>query len=81
LFGAFILQLLVAVWSEKTGDQQGEVQGLAGSSGAVASVSGWLLGGIAYSSLQGGLFYIAAALVFLVTLLALLAHRKIKRGV
>jgi MFS family permease len=67
--------LLVALLSEKAGDQQGEVQGLAGSSGAIASVIGLLLGGIAYSSLQGGLFYIAAALALLVTLLALFARR------
>jgi hypothetical protein len=57
------------------------VQGLAGSSGAIASVIGLLLGGMAYSSLKGGLFYVAAALALLVTLLALFAHRKINRGV
>jgi hypothetical protein len=46
---------------EKAGDQQSEVQGLADSSGAIASVIGLLLGGLAYSSLQGGLSYVAAA--------------------
>jgi hypothetical protein len=40
--------------TEKAGDQQSEVQGMAGSSGAVASVIGLLLGGMAYSSLQVG---------------------------
>jgi MFS family permease len=70
--------LIVALLSAKAGDQQGEVQGLAGSSGAIASVIGLLLGGMTYSSLQGGLFFVAAVLALGVTLLALFARRSAK---
>jgi MFS family permease len=72
--------LLVAELSDKAGEQQGAVQGLAGSTGAIASIIGLLMGGILYSSLQGWLFLISAFLVFLVTLLALHARHSGRRS-
>jgi MFS family permease len=65
--------LLVALLSAKAGEHQGAVQGLAGSTAAIASIIGLLIGGILYSSLQGWLFFLSAFLTFTVTLLALRA--------
>jgi MFS family permease len=50
---------------------QGAVQGLAGSSGAIASILGLLAGGLLYTRLQGGVFGLASATLFGVFLLAL----------
>ena len=67
--------LLVAELSERAGEQQGTVQGLAGGTGAIANIIGLLVGGILYSSLQGWLFIISGLLTFLLTLLVLYARR------
>jgi MFS family permease len=61
--------------SEKAGDHQGVVQGLAGSTGAVANILGLIAGGVLYSHLGGWLFGISAGLAFLVMLMALWARR------
>lgn len=55
----------------RTGDSgvQGAVQGLAGSSGAVASILGLVLGGALYAVVGGGVFLIAAGVTALVLLL------------
>ena len=71
-----IWPLLVAELSDRAGEQQGTVQGLAGGTGAIANIIGLLAGGILYSSLQGWLFMISALLVFLLTLLALSARHE-----
>jgi DHA1 family tetracycline resistance protein-like MFS transporter len=67
--------LIIALLSEKAGDHQGVVQGLAGSTGAVANIMGLIAGGVLYSRLGGWLFGISAGLAFLVMLMALWAQR------
>jgi DHA1 family tetracycline resistance protein-like MFS transporter len=67
--------LLVALTSAKAGKHQGAVQGLAGSTTAIASIIGLLLGGFLFDSLQGRLFVTSALLTFAVMLMALLAKR------
>jgi MFS family permease len=62
---------IVAVLSKRAGDQQGAVQGLAGSGGAVASILGLVLGGILYGFVDGWIFGLSFALVLLVVLLSL----------
>ena len=53
-----------AVLSKATGPQlQGAVQGFAQSAGAVASIAGLVVGGIAYVALQGALFGVAAVVI------------------
>ncbi len=68
--------LIVALLSEKAGDHQGVVQGLAGSTGAVANIIGLIAGGVLYSHLGVWLFAISAGLAFLVMLMALWARRR-----
>jgi MFS family permease len=67
--------LLVALTSARAGENQGAVQGLAGSTMAIASIIGLLLGGLLFDSLQGWLFVTSALLTFAVMLMALLAKR------
>ena len=67
--------LIVALLSDKAGDHQGVVQGLSGSTGAVANIVGLIAGGVLYSHLGALLFGISAGLAFLVTLMALWARR------
>ena len=67
--------LIIALLSEKGGDHQGAVQGLAGSVGAVANIIGLSAGGVLYSLLGGWLFAISAGLAFSVMLIALWAQR------
>jgi MFS transporter, DHA1 family, tetracycline resistance protein len=50
---------------------QGAVQGLAGSAGAIASILGLLVGGILYTSLESGVFVLAAVTTFGVFLFTL----------
>ena len=52
--------------AEVAGDAQGTIQGAAASASSLASVSGLVVGGALYPSLQSGLFYVAAALFALV---------------
>jgi MFS family permease len=66
--------LIIALLSEKGGDHQGAVQGLAGSVGAVANIIGLSAGGVLYSLLGGWLFAISAGLAFSVMLIALWAQ-------
>lgn len=70
-----IWPLLLALLSEKAGDHQGAAQGLAGSTGAVATIIGLLIGGFLYGPLQGWLFALAALFSFILTLMALWAGR------
>ncbi len=48
--------------AEVAGDSQGTIQGAATSASSLASISGLVAGGVLYPVLQGGLFYVAAAL-------------------
>jgi MFS family permease len=58
--------LIVALVSDKAGQHQGAVQGLAGSTGAIAAIIGLLLGGLLYAPLQGRLFVLSAVMIFVV---------------
>jgi len=51
-------------------DQQGAVQGFAGSAGSVASIIGLLAGGILFASLGPGTFLISTALILTTTAIA-----------
>ena len=51
------------------GDAQGAIQGAATSASSLASISGLVVGGVLYPFLQGGLFYVAAALFAVVLVL------------
>jgi MFS family permease len=62
--------LIVALLSKTAGDNQGAVQGVAGSIGAFASIIGLLLGGILYGYIQGWLFSLSAASILVVVVLA-----------
>jgi DHA1 family tetracycline resistance protein-like MFS transporter len=68
--------LIVSLLSDKAGSHQGAVQGLAGSTGAIAAIIGLLLGGLLYAPLQGRLFVVAAAMIALVGILTLWSKRK-----
>ena len=68
--------LIVALLSDKAGQHQGAVQGLAGSTGAVAAIIGLLLGGLLYAPLQGWLFVLSAAMIFVVGITALWSRRQ-----
>ncbi len=57
---------VVSMVSKVAGDEaQGEVQGLAGSAGSLASIIGLVLGGVAFSAIGAGTFLIAAGLAYL----------------
>lgn len=67
---------VVSILARTAGDRyQGAVQGIAGSAGAVASILGLLLGGMAYGVLGSGVFLISAGVIGLVFVLALVACR------
>jgi hypothetical protein len=68
--------LLVALLSDKAGQHQGAVQGLAGSTGAIAAIMGLLLGGVLYAPLQGWLFVLSAMMIFVVGIMALWSRRQ-----
>ncbi len=55
--------------AEVAGDAQGTIQGAATSASSLASISGLVVGGVLYPALQGGLFYVAAALFAVVLVL------------
>ena len=58
---------LMAIISVSTDREvQGAVQGLASSSGAVASVAGFLVGGLLYGVLGSSVFVLSAVITFLV---------------
>jgi MFS family permease len=68
--------LIVALVSDKAGEHQGAVQGLAGSTGATAAIIGLLLGGLLYAPLQGWLFVLSAVMIFVVGIMALWSRRQ-----
>lgn len=68
--------LIVALISDKAGSHQGAVQGLAGSTGAIAAIIGLLLGGLLYAPLQGWLFVVAASMIGIVGILALWSRKQ-----
>ncbi len=55
--------------SEVAGDSQGTIQGAATSASSLAAISGLVVGGVLYPAMQGGLFYVAAALFAVVLVL------------
>ena len=62
---------LMAIISKATEpDVQGAVQGLASSSGAVASMLGLLIGGLLYGIIGDGIFVLAAAITLLVVVMS-----------
>ncbi len=61
---------VVALLSQAAGQQQGAVQGLAGSVGAAASIMGLIFAGIMYNQISGWLFVISAGCIFGVVVLA-----------
>jgi MFS family permease len=67
----FLSQLgtVVSLTSKTAGENQGAVQGLAGSVGAAASI-GLILGGITYTFLSGWLFVLSGVLIFAVVFLS-----------
>jgi len=63
---------LLALLSKAAGDEvQGAVQGVAGSSAALASIAGLVVGGVLFGELGTQVFYLAAALTTFVFLAAL----------
>jgi len=55
----------MSILSRRAGSKlQGEVQGVAGSFGGLASIIGLSLGGVMYSSIKGGTFLISAGVIF-----------------
>jgi len=56
--------LLALIASHGKGDNQGQIQGLASSSGSAASIVGLVIGGFIFTALKGYIFYISA-LIFL----------------
>jgi MFS family permease len=68
---------LLAILSRTTGHSaQGAVQGLASSTGAVASIAGLLLGGALYHWLGGRVFLLSAALIALSSALSFMLPRE-----
>ena len=58
---------------------QGAVQGIAGSVGAVASIAGLLLAGLAYGALAGKLFWLSAGAILAVFVLAAVSFRRFRQ--
>jgi len=69
--------LVVALIAKRAGEHQGAVQGVAGSTAAIASIIGLLMGGLLYDSLHGWLFVISSTLTIVVMILAFCARRKV----
>ena len=74
-FGVILLALgnglmwpsVLSILSKSAGEPfQGAVQGFAGSSGAVASIVGLLIGGVLYNSLGAWIFVLSAAVIMAV---------------
>jgi DHA1 family tetracycline resistance protein-like MFS transporter len=62
----------LSILSDQSGEEyQGYLQGLNSSAGSLASIIGLLAGGILYSVMHGNIFFIAAAMVGIVSLLSL----------
>ena len=63
---------VMSLISKAAGEKyQGVVQGFAGSSGAVASILGLIIGGLVYSVLEGAIFMVSAAVILPVIALSL----------
>lgn len=70
---------LVSLLSKQAGDRyQGAVQGFAGSSGAVASILGLLVGGVLFDIMGPRVFWISAVLILVV--FAMAAWTSARRG-
>jgi DHA1 family tetracycline resistance protein-like MFS transporter len=66
----------LSLLSDRAGENQGYIQGLGNSAGALASIAGLLVGGILFTAMKGGVFIVPAALVFIVFVLSFrLKHR------
>ena len=62
----------MSLLSKAAGERaQGAVQGVAGSSGAIASVLGLILGGLLYGGIGGDVFLASGAVVVVVSVVAL----------
>lgn len=61
---------LVAILSTRAGQHQGEVQGFAGSGGAVASILGLVLGGVLFGQLGTRTFVLSAGIILLAVVLS-----------
>jgi MFS family permease len=62
---------LLAILSNRAGSRlQGAVQGFAGSSGAVASIMGLLIGGLVFNRAGSAVFVLSAIIIFSVFLLS-----------
>jgi DHA1 family tetracycline resistance protein-like MFS transporter len=67
--------LLISMIAKRGGEHQGAVQGLATSTGAFAAIIGLIAGGLLYTTLQGGLFILAALFTLVVVVLSLWAEK------
>ncbi len=56
----------LSLLSDRAGENQGYIQGLGNSAGALASIAGLLVGGILFTAMKGGVFIVPAALVAIV---------------
>ncbi len=73
---------VMSLISKAAGQQyQGTVQGFAGSSGAVASILGLILGGLIYGVLQGSIFLVSAGVILPVVALSLPLLPSIRRQI
>ncbi len=73
---------VMSLISKAAGERyQGAVQGFAGSSGAVASILGLILGGLIYGVLQGSIFLVSAGVILPVVALSLPLLPSIRRQV
>ncbi|MEE9144009.1 MAG: MFS transporter, partial [Candidatus Binatia bacterium] len=63
-----VLSLLSKAAGEK---YQGSVQGIAGSSGSLASILGLIIGGILYELLDTGIFLVSAGIIYTVFFMSL----------
>ena len=71
---------VLALMSKAAGERhQGAVQGVAGSVGAVASIAGLLLAGLAYGTLEGRLFWLSGGAILAVFLLAAFSFGAFRR--
>ncbi len=69
----------LAILSIASGEFQGTVQGFASSAGSAASIIGLLAGGLLYDAVGSRVFLVAAAIIFMVTLLSA-RLRRVGRG-
>jgi len=75
-----VLSLLSKAAGEK---YQGSVQGIAGSSGSLASILGLIIGGILYGLLDTGIFLVSAGIIYIVFFISigLLCFSRGMRGI